>query len=328
MKKIFNKLSSAIENASNSNNYIFGKQYIYNNKSIFEYHVIKNRDNKIIKNNNYFEILNNSYSVEERFYKLYFDIESDDIEFIKDYILTGKSTELIDRFINIVISYYQKLIHDNDLLNIDINLILNNIVILESDNQDKKMSYHIIFNEITYKDIKKMKEAIKKITNSSIYYDTFKEINKKYKINYPDLVVYKSNQQMRLVNQSKIGKNNILRLVNQNLTINDTFITTSIKGNFHNNDIFMIEEIEKITLDNNYNILENDDIIIEDNDETYNLVDSIFKGYKQKRYDYKEWLKLAFNLKKMNKAKKYRNLFIEWSKLDNEKKRYNKKLFV
>ena len=39
-----------------------------------------------------------------------------------------------------------------------------------------------------------------------------------------DTNVYKNNQSMRMANQSKIGQNNILRIVSKNHNINDTYI--------------------------------------------------------------------------------------------------------
>ena len=234
-------------------------------KSCKKYFISENCD--ILENNNYlYEIIDTSLYKTKKYYKLYFDIESEDINIVEK---TDKQKyKIIYSFINVISHFIcdnKKLFFNNEISNKDLMKCINDeILIFKSENQNIKFSYHIIFNNITFED---NKIILHKFINSLLEYDDYKylfnkiRINDNISINLPDCSVYKSFQAFRCLNQSKYNKNNILNLTNNKDNsieyLDDSLVLTNNKGLLHNDNIYTEEIINNI-INTNKEILNNE----------------------------------------------------------------------
>ena len=290
--------------------YMFEGQYLNRENKTCRYFIAYENCDKLKEDNNLFEILINN----NKLFKLYFDIESKDKNFLDNYNVEQRDN-LIKRFVYVFLEFLNK----SSLLKDDKrNDLINSIMIMRSKNEEMKMSYHIIFNEITFNNIQYMKDFIKIFINSNIYREFESEI-KQYNINIPDIVPYQKNQSFRTINQSKIGLNNKLVLIdifnkNINNKIEDCLIMSDKEGFI--NLIKNIEDnsnnniIDNTTNNNKINYIEKEKNIIEiDNNQLRNLLNNL--SIKRASY-YDEWIKVFFCLRNININ--LIDLFIEFSK--------------
>ena len=315
LNKYYYNINEALEACKNTNYYLFYQD--------FKKFIIYDDVNIIEDDLNLYEVLNNKYSFEQRYYKLYFDIESDDEEFLKIYDTNEKKYKIIDNFISIIDyylnSFYNKYNENSDNKRKIIKDIINNVMVLKSENQNKKFSFHLIFNKITFRNnIIMYDEFIKPL----LEFDKYKLLMLKFnniKMALPDLNVYKNNQYMRCYNQSKKLKDNKLILCNNNidennLDIHDSYIMTINKGLIHNDDEYN---------DINYNNINNDNEIFEDNEDNKNLINNILMGLDVKRAtEFNDWFKILNTVRKLNIN--YLDIFINFSKRTT-KNNYSKK---
>lgn len=285
------------------NKLIFGIFKKYNNNDYIKYKYFDSYDQVYNKDYNACEFLETNYKKDKTYLKLYFDIESDDINFLNNY-----DDHMRDQIIKYFIINFLRFLVSYEIINKeDSKQIKKTTVITKSENINVKMSYHILFNELTFEDKKVIKDIINIFINSTYYCDIMEELEN-YKMNFPDLSVYNKNGFFRCINNSKVGKNNCLRLVKlfDEYEDNDDksyyFINTPNKGLYHNNHIK-----EDITINNNDDNL---NLITNINDE---IICEILEALNPKRAsDYEDWLKIFFILRGMNKD--YLNLFINFSK--------------
>ena len=123
-----------------------------------------------------------------------------------------------------------------------IDLTKNDIIILDSCSNKKKhgISYHLIINNVIFENNEIQKKYIKYFVNKINDNDIVKSLIG----DFIDDSIYKNNQPMRLVNQSKADKLIVLKNIND-VNIYDTFICS------HNNDNNFIksDDIECLTID-------------------------------------------------------------------------------
>jgi len=120
--------------------------------------------------------------------KMYFDIDKKD-----DGLTDDQRNEILIKLLNHIIAF--------TFNNLQIEIKEEEIIILDAC-ITQKMSYHIIINNgYFFKNMKQHKFFIQKL---------LLETNEELK-NFIDCVPYGNNQNIRLINQSKIGKNNILK---------------------------------------------------------------------------------------------------------------------
>jgi len=159
---------------------------------------------------------NNIYEIipENKNIKCYFDLEIEDTNREKD------ETRL-NKFIKILIKEIKT--------RYDIKITKKDICILESSKKDK-MSYHLIIkNKIYFRELedhKNFSKNLEKVIEKEKDLTYIKECknNQTEKRSLIDTCVYSKNRNFRLVNQSKKGKNVILKNIN-NEKIEDCFIT-------------------------------------------------------------------------------------------------------
>jgi len=159
---------------------------------------------------------NNIYEIipENKNIKCYFDLEIEDTNREKDEMRLNK-------FIKILIKEIKT--------KYNIKITKKDICILESSKIDK-MSYHLIIkNKIYFKELedhKNFSKNLEKIIEKEEDLTYIKECknNQTEKRSLIDTCVYSKNRNFRLVNQSKKGKNVILKNIN-NEKIEDCFIT-------------------------------------------------------------------------------------------------------
>ena len=299
-------------NENNINEYyIFGIDKVKKNNTISKkYIIIENiddRKNILNYNKNIYEVLMNNN------HKLFFDIELEekkDIEIYNKYInnlslFYEDLKDMINDFINYINKNYNNF---NKLLNVD------NIIYLKSNNEElnKKISYHIIFNEISYSSHEYIKYIIQK----------YKKNNDNIITKYIDDCVYRKHGLFRCINQSKINKNNELKLYNNEYNINDTLINIKDKLLLHieDKDFIKSKDIKiKIKNDNNNDNDNKDDklyieiskeeenLILKLNnkkDIIYNIIDKI----KSHNENYYEWLNIVLAIKVLtNDYELYKN---------------------
>jgi hypothetical protein len=136
---------------------------------------------------------------------------------------------------------------------------LRQTTILESEGQDIKLSYHIIFNNITFDCLKCMRNYINSfLKNDDTNYKLIEQCNKLI-----DLNPYKPISQLfRLPNQSKYGAKNKLKFLH-NENNNDGYLTKLEKGiyNFECNcEISLFTNNNKYSTKNNNSVYQNDEI--------------------------------------------------------------------
>jgi hypothetical protein len=294
------------------NKLIFGIFKKYDGKDYISYKYFNNYDEVYNNDFNACEFLETNYKNDQTYLKLYFDIESDDENFLNNYDDIERDN-LIKYFLQNLLKYLST-IYDN--IRINKTNILKSIVITKSENISYKMSYHILFNEITFTDKKIMKQLINNFLKSELYENVDQLING-YKVNFPDMSVYNKNGFLRCINQTKINKNNKLKIVKILNDYEDSvdksyyFINTIKKGLIHDDNIFN-EDKQKNTFteDNETNI--NKDIIIEIL-ENLNI---------DRASNYDLWMNIFFILRGLNIN--YINIFKNFSKRTN-KNNYDEK---
>lgn len=270
------------------------------------------------------EIVDNTLYKNEKYYKLFFDIETTDEKII---CLTEKQQyKYIDMFINVLYHFitdnYKEIFNINDDLDNDtLNKILSDdMIILQSNNHNIKMSYHLIFNNITFKDMSILKN---KFINNLLKYNKYISLleyleDKKIFISLPDCAIYTAFRNFRCVNQSKKDKNNNLYIINvkhDNFDIEDTLILKNNKGLLHNNEIFE----NNIIVDNN---IINDVYKSYEHPEFKNIIYECLMSLPSYRYeDNTEWGIIMKILRAYDIN--YYNMFIEFSK--QSKKKFDKK---
>lgn len=185
------------------------KQPYYNDKNILEYPKqyteINLNDKQLFieqylnKNYNLYEILTGDTKL-----KLFFDIEQDG-NFSEDE--SNKKLNYLLQFLKMKI---------DETLKVKVDLI-NDVIILNSCTNEK-LSYHIIFKKIIFENIATLDIFIKYIHESFIndvyYYDLIGKII--------DTGIYNKNRCFRLINQSKINKDGILK--NDSANISESWI--------------------------------------------------------------------------------------------------------
>jgi len=283
----FKKLNEAIEYRLNNklNNHILLSKDIKENEA-YKCFIVANNKNKlkyINDDNNSYELLI-KYDDEENF-KLYLDIDKDitklnfDEEneeinyvkiFVKNGIINNKFNDVLIKFINKLLSYIKQN-YGYEYSNEE-----NQFYILKSQSKNK-ISYHIIFNYVIFKQINQMKYFMKEMV------EYFKD-EELIKYNFIDTIPYNSNQNLRLYNNTKKGKNN-------KLLFDETFI--------------------KILFENDY---DNDSEIENKYDEQYNYIQSYKLNHKINTYiitnkksniniDLEENEKITITTKKTNDKK-------------------------
>jgi hypothetical protein len=307
-------LNKYIEENNINEYYIFGIDKMKKNNTISKkYIIIDNIDER--KN-----ILNNNHNIYEVLmknnYKLFFDIELEE----------KKDIEIYNKYINNIDLFFNDLkIMINDFINYinkyhniyNKKLDENNIIYLKSENEElnKKISYHIIFNEISYDNHEYIKYIIQK----------YKKDNNNIISKYIDDCVYRKNGLYRCINQSKINKNNELKLYNNDYNIDDTLINIKDKLLLHIEDKEFIKNKEiKIKIKNDINnYINNDDkkddklyveitkeeenLILKLRDKKdiiYNIIDKI-KNHNENTY---EWFNIVLAIKVLtNDYELYKN---------------------
>ena len=309
----------------------------FNNKTNDKYYIFSLNCKKFFatddltllnKDLNINEIVDNTLYKDERFYKLFFDIETTDEKIT---CLTKKQQyKYIDMFINVLYHFitdnYKEIFNINDDLdNNDLYKILyDDLIILQSQKHDIKMSYHIIFNNITFKDMSILKN---KFINNLLKYDKYISLlkdleNKDIFISLPDCAIYSAFRNFRCLNQSKKDKNNNLYIYNHNnkdisnINIIDTLILKNNKGLLHNNEIYE----NNILVDNN---IINDVYKSFEHEEFKNIIYECLMSLPSYRYEEnKEWGIIMKILRAYDIE--YYNMFVEFSK--QSKKKFNKKV--
>lgn len=298
----------------NTNKFIIAKQ----TEDKYYYLPVKetSREKYIYQDFHFYEILDISYrnDRENLYYSLYFDLETKNENILKIYDTDEKKQNLINMFIDVFYDY----LLDNISSKL-VDKIHKNFIIFKNENQDNKLSYHIIINSITFKNLKDMKiEMIEKFIKSSQYKNFLVETRlKEYNVDIIDTSVYKKNQSFRLPFQSKIENNNKLiissiNIENKDDTFKNCFIITNKKGLYHidekiklnyndnnNNDIYDINILKPILVE----ILDNLNII--------------------RCQTYLTWLNILKSLKSIN-IDLY-DIFDNFSRRTTIKNQYNKK---
>lgn len=270
------------------------------------------------------EIVDNTLYKNEKYYKLFFDIETTDEKIT---CLTEKQQyKYIDMFINVLYHFitdnYKEIFNINDDLDNDIlnKILLNDMIILSSNNHNIKMSYHIIFNNITFKDMSILKN---KFIDNLLKYDKYISLmedleNKNISISLPDCAIYTAFRNFRCINQSKKDKNNILYIKNSNIDnidIEDTLILKNNKGLLHNNEMYE----NNILVDNN---IINDVYKSYEHPEFKNIIYDCLMSLPSYRYeDFKQWAIILKTLRAYDIN--YYNMFVEFSQ--QSKKKFDKK---
>lgn len=275
----------------------------------------KLRAQYLLEDNNLNELLNISYrkNKDNLYFRLYFDIETTNEDFLNIYKTEDERDEFMSEFIEVLLEYnlyrygtqYSKIINDS-------------LIIFKSMNSNNKLSYHLIFREITYKTLNDMKiDYIQQFIKSKSYinFKKEKELNK-YGKEFIDTSVYKNNQILRLYNQSKYNKNNQLNIIETDLIdnkknqpkVDDSYIISDKKG------IYNKDEIKKIKLDNNK---EYDLEIIKPY--LREIIDNIHSKRSENFY---EWSNILISLKSID-IDSY-DIFDNFSKKTSLKNQYNK----
>jgi hypothetical protein len=286
-------------NNNKNNKLIFGIFKKYNNKDYIKYKYFDSFDQVYNYNYNACEFLETNYRNEQTYLKLYFDIESDDVNFLNDYD-DEKRNILLKFFITNLLKFLATI---NDNIKGNVKKILKSTVITKSVNINDKMSYHILFNDITFVDKKMMKLIIDNFLKSSLYDDVF-ELVENYKINLPDMSVYNKNGFLRCINQTKLNKNNMLKvfkLFDDYEDNNDKsyyFVNTNNIGLIH---IDKVLEIEK-------------NIVVEEmtNVQTEIIIEILENLNDKRATDYDLWVNIFFILRGININ--YINIFKNFSK--------------
>ena len=301
--KIIDAINYRIENKLS--NYILLSNDIKKNEAYKQY-ILINENKKI----NYIESDKNAYEIllkydETQNYKLYLDIDkdiskkeltdinNDEINYLNKFIKNGEIDhynfyiELIE-FINKLINYIKN-VYNYDFENNNDD-IYNQIYVVKSQSITK-ISYHIIFNNIIFKHINHMKYFMKNMIH------ILKDENL-IKYNYIDVIPYMTNQNLRLINNTKIGKNNKLvfcenhiskiyeKIENNNIKLNDFIQDYKLKNKINtfiitNKDVNInidIDEYTKITISKKDDIINNKIIEKKEKKEIINNNDDNIKG--------------------------------------------------
>ena len=317
--KIFYKKEEAIKYI-NEDNLLFAQDY--NDKGLKQYIIINKNDINIKLNNN-----NNLYEVltDNKIYKLYLDIETENKEFINNNI--NNNDNIINKFIDILKNYLiDEFYFNND--NLD-------IIILKSENSNIKFSYHIIINNIIFydkKDIKKMIIEFKKTNEYINFINSFNIDFEDLSRNFPDIAVYGKDQLIRCINQSKIYKNNKLINISKNNidNINSLICINQEDPENENNDYIgqkkyninnQIKINNGVNHSNNYNYNNNKYNNIDNKyiniDEFKILCDVLYGDNVEKRNyfkNYNGWLIAAYNLRNLNNSNEAYLIFDEYSR--------------
>lgn len=305
---------------------------------------------KFITNNNLhlYENFNNNLPV-----KPYFDLEIDKID-----ITNAECVELLNEFIDILIKYM-------DLI-FKINVKKNDFIILDSC-REHKLSYHLIlYKKYYFKNNFEQKKFIgllkyifkysidennNKIYQKFMWFHIDKQNNSKTKLIF-DPIPYSSNQNIRLIYQSKLKYgNNYTLQPNKNINVYDTLIVEYHPEDKIEIDTSLIYDYSNTIINNVDEEIINDDVndneekpkkkigkkninkkIIYDDDD-FNKIgkrlkdtitnDEYFKLSKILQYlylipyqeDYEYWYIIGCCIKSANLDKKY---FIEFSKLNSD----------
>lgn len=299
----------------NSNKSIIAKQL--ENKYVYMPIKEEKKEKLIYKDYHLYEILDISYRSdrENLYYSLYFDLETKNEEILKIYDTDEKKNKLIELFKD----YFYDYLLDK-LSSKLIDEIHKNFIVFRNENQENKLSYHIIINSITFKKLDDMKkEIIEKFIKSSQYDNYLKETRlKEYKVDIIDTSVYKKNQSFRLPFQSKLENNNKIKVAcinidNEDDSFKNCYIITNKRGIYHID--------EKIKLNNNKN--NNKDEIYDINIIKPILIE-ILENLDIKRCEtYQTWLNILISLKSIN-IDLY-DIFDNFSKKTTIKKQYNQR---
>jgi len=275
-----------------------------------------NKEKFIYNDSHLYEILDISYrnDRENLYYSLYFDLETKNEDILKIYNTNEKKDDLINNFID---SFFDYLL--NFLSSKIIDQIYKNFLVFKNKNQDNKLSYHIIINSITFKNLDDMKkDIIEKFIKSSQYHTFLIETRlKEFNVDIIDKSVYKKNQSFRLPFQSKIENNNILINYTTNIENKDDyykncFIITNKRG-FYNVD-------EKIKLNNNNN--NNNNNIYDINILKPILIEILDNLNISRCQTYETWNKILISLKSISID--IYDIFDNFSKKTKIKNQYNK----
>ena len=277
------------------------------NDGIKNFKIIKFTDRLELlqQNKHQYELLYENKNVKS--FKLYFDLDKKIDELNNNLNDNNFLDNIIVLFSNKINDYFNKKYELNNELNI--------IIMIAST--DKKYSYHILFNNILFKNLNEMKNEIEQIKQS---------LNEDYiiKNKFIDTSVYKSNQQFRLFNNSKMGTNNtlqILKYYHQN--INDiSIINNSFIGDINEPNILI--DISNINTDNKN---KKNTIKIDNNNNDNNNNNELTTKIKTKQLDLIEYLKnnnyekLLFIFNSLNDE--YLNDFNKWITLNKILKHFN-----
>jgi len=155
--------------------------------------------------------------------KPYFDVDYD-VSKMNDPLTIEQMMHRKDIFIQIVMDTFNEWFFLVD----EVKLILDDFMVLESCDVEKKMSFHIrIQNKLCFKNNDEMKKVVKifnedVLIKNEMYGNLF--LRDTDKVCIVDYAVYDVDRNIRMVNQSKIGSYRTLNLLTKQFHIKDTLI--------------------------------------------------------------------------------------------------------